>query len=74
MSIFSGPAVKAVVIVPGTPYNKARAIWVGVAGDIKCTVNGVDVVHKNVPAGCFPVETTNVVAAGTSATDLVAWY
>ena len=75
MSVHTKTAEQAVVIVNGTSYNLARAIYVGVAGDIVATVKGTNITFKNAVAGStLPVETTQVVASGTTATDLVALY
>lgn len=63
------------VIVPGTALPTFRAVYVGVAGDIVVRFpSGQSVLHKNVAAGPFYVQGDMIVAAGTTATDLVAWY
>lgn len=63
------------VIVPGVALPTFRAIYVGVAGDIVVRFpSGKSVLHKNVAAGPFSAQGDMVVAAGTTATDLVAWY
>ena len=54
-----------------------RAIWVGVAGDVKLTgVNGNATNFANVPVGWFPCRAVRVWATttGAAATSLVAGY
>ena len=55
--------------------NVARALWVGVGGDISIIAAGDDsaVVLKNVPSGSLvPIMTARVRATSTTATDIVA--
>jgi len=71
------PATDAVAIVINTPLDDtARAIYVGVGGDVSLvTAGGSTVIFKSVPSGTIlPVSTTNVTTANTSATNLVALY
>ena len=69
------PATEAVAITPGTPYAKARAIYVGVTGNIVLTVNGSNITFTGAVAGSvIPIYSTNVVVSGTTATDMVALY
>lgn len=56
------------------------AIWVGVAGAIKCRPidakgdDTVAVTFTHVPVGVFPIRTDKIFATGTTATELVALY
>lgn len=59
----------AVTLLPVT-----RSLWIGTAGDIAVVfVDGTTVTHK-VPVGVFPVQVVQVLASGTTAADIVAWY
>ncbi len=53
-----------------------RAIFVGVAGDVKITTRaGEDVTLVNVAAGVWhPMQATRIWATGTDATDIFAGY
>lgn len=54
---------------------ETRAIYVGVAGNIVAKMaNGETVTFSNVPVGLYPLSITLVVAAGTTATNIVALY
>lgn len=71
------PATSAVAVVINTPFDDtARALFVGVGGDVSLvTLNGDTVVFKNVPSGTIlPVACTNVTTTNTTATNLVALY
>lgn len=68
-------AKEGVIIALDTEYATFRALWVGVAGNVTVRFpSGNAVLHLNVPAGMFPVQGIGVVAAGTTATNFVAWY
>lgn len=73
-----GPARDALEIEPSNDNplpRAARAIFVGVAGDIKLvTRDGRTVQFTNVPGGIFPVGATKVFATGTDAEELVALF
>ena len=65
-----------------TPHNVdelthvARQIYVGVGGDVALVdVNGNSVIHKNASAGGYigPFYVKQVLATGTTATDLVGY-
>lgn len=72
----SSPAVDAAVIVPDTPYTEARAVYVGGDGDVELELpDGTEIVFGGMVAGTIlPVRSVNVVAASTTATNLVALY
>jgi hypothetical protein len=57
-----------------TKFHKPTTVYVGVAGDVqvKDWESGTTVVYKNAPAGStIPVQVEMVLAASTTATDLV---
>jgi hypothetical protein len=64
-----------------TPSNTVdipefRALYIGVAGDVKVLAPGATagVVFKAVPVGVLLVQGVRVFATGTAATDIVALY
>lgn len=62
-------------IVNNTAFGVCRAIYVGVGGDATITVDGVDVLYKNLPSGALlPVQATQVKSTNTTATNMVALY
>lgn len=75
-----GPATNFLAVTPhnSTNFAQARALYVGVAGDVAAVANDITgaetaVVFKNVPAGTIlPIRTKRVNATGTTATDIVA--
>jgi len=74
-----GPAQYAVAVTPSDSTNfsfgQARALYVGVAGDITLdTPNNTTVLFKAVQVGILPVAAVRVRAAGTAATNIVALY
>lgn len=51
-----------------TPYSKARALWVGGSGDVHVRfADGGDAIYSGV-SGLLPVESVEVIGAGTTAT------
>lgn len=76
----NSPATAAFAVTPSDtdniPQGPARALYVGVAGNItlRATRNGVAVLFPNVPVGIFPVNAVQVLATGTAATGIVALY
>ena len=53
----------------------ARALYVGVSGDVKVdTVEGDTLTFVGVPIGFFPVSVKRVYATGTTATNIIALY
>lgn len=54
----------------------SKAIYVGVAGDIKVDLNntGTAIVFKAVPVGLFKIQAKRVYATGTAATNMVNLY
>ena len=70
------PAEEAVVVTPHDSNNllaPARALWVGVSGDVSVEMIGIGsaIVFKGVQ-GLLPVSVTRVNSTGTDATDIVA--
>lgn len=64
-----------VAVTINTAFVQCRALYFGVGGNATITVNGVDVLYKNVPSGAIiPVQATNVKTTNTTATDIVALY
>lgn len=71
-----GPADNA---VPVTPHDTndltdtARALYIGVSGDVKVdTAGGDTVTFKNVPVGTLPQRVTRVYSNGTDASEILA--
>jgi hypothetical protein len=68
----------AVAVTPSDsetiPYP--RAIYVGVAGDVAVTMKGKtgSVVFKSAPVGILPIRPVQILATGTTATDILALY
>lgn len=58
------------------PNGTARAIYVGVAGDVTMTLarDGAQVLFKSMAVGLHPLRAKRIWAAGTTATDIVAIY
>lgn len=51
----------------------ARALYIGVTGDVKITTLGdTDITFKNVPVGFFPFGAKRVWATGTAASEILA--
>lgn len=51
----------------------ARALYIGVSGDLKITtLGGNDLTFKNVPVGFFPFGAKRVFATGTAASEILA--
>ena len=70
------PAREHVAITPSdtTTLTGIRSVYVGTAGNVVATVNGIDVTYSNVPDGTIlPIEATKIQATGTSATNIVGW-
>jgi hypothetical protein len=73
----SDPAslVRAVTPSDTVEFSLCRALYVGVGGNVTVLSDGVPVTFLNVPTGLvLPVETTQVRATGTTATNIVALY
>lgn len=73
-----GPAFHATAITPSdtaTLTKTPRAIYVGVAGDLKVKMlGGETVIFSNAPVGWHPIRVTQVFATGTAASGIVgAW-
>ena len=70
----SFPAQGAFSITPtdGLALRQNRGLYVGVAGDIALVTAEADsVIFKNVPVGIFQVACTQVLATGTTASELM---
>jgi len=75
----TAPARKAVAVTKSDTVPLAsvpRTIYVGVAGDITAILadDTSAVLFKAVPVGPFPVMVKQIMATGTTATDIVALY
>ena len=75
----TSPPEQAVAVVPADGTDLAcvtRALYVGVAGDVSVRMQGgAEVTLAAVPAGALlPLRVTRVLAAGTSATAIVALW
>ena len=75
----TAPASRAFEISPGDNAdltNVTRALWAGVTGTVKVTMEGGDVVNLvGFPAGMpIPLRVRRVWSTGTSATSLVGFY
>ena len=74
------PACNAAAITPhntNTLTYVTRAIYVGVAGDVKVDMVGLTgsgVTFSNLPVGIHPLRVTKVYSTGTTATNLVALW
>lgn len=72
------PAYHAIAVVPHNSTNlaqPARAIYVGVAGDVTLvTISGETVTFTACPVGILPVMTRRVNSTGTAATNIVALW
>jgi len=68
------PAVGAYAITPhNTNTQNARALYVGVTGDVAVVTRGrsTSVIFKAAPVGILPVQVIKVLATGTTATDIL---
>lgn len=77
MSAQSDPAIDAEVVTPGTDVtNGSRGLYVGGAGDlVVITSRGNQRTFFGVPAGSvLPIRVRQVVASGTTATNILALY
>lgn len=74
----SGPAYDAVAVVTSDATdltNPARALYIGVTGDVKVrTWGGSVVTFTAVPVGFMPVSVVRVFATGTTASSIVALW
>lgn len=73
----SSPAMHARAVTPSDSVNiNARALYVGVTGNVAVLTSGGDAVtFTAVPAGgIIPVNCQRVLSTGTTATSIVALY
>lgn len=71
----ANPAVGAFAVTPSdSTVIAARALYVGVSGDVAviCKGGSAAVTFVGHPVGYMPVEVTKVMSTGTTATDIVA--
>ncbi len=71
------PAVGGQAVVPYTPFEYlSRALYCGGSGHIVvCTERGDTLTFRGVPEGAIlPIRNSEVVAAGTTATNLLALW
>ena len=72
------PAKNAAAVTPNDSTdltNVARALYIGVAGDVKVdTLGGDTVTLTAVPVGILPISVTRVYATGTAATNITALW
>lgn len=68
------PIVKAWDVTPGTSYDQARGLYVGVSGDVVVTQpDATTTTYTALAAGFWhPIYSTNIVASGTTATNIKA--
>ncbi|MCC6941065.1 MAG: hypothetical protein IT551_05580 [Novosphingobium sp.] len=68
----------AVAITPSdvTVLPYPRGLYVGVSGDVAVVMKGKSgaVVFKGAPVGILPIRPAQVLATGTTATDILALY
>ena len=77
MSVHTKTSSHAEAITPhdSTNFDKCRAIYIGVSGDVVAIVDGSAVTFKNAVQGSvLPVEATRVNSTNTTATNLIALY
>jgi hypothetical protein len=76
-SALTGPAERAEPVTPSDSVDlefMSRAIYVGVAGDLRVTVkSGQTVTLVAAAVGWHPIRVSRVWATGTTATDIVAF-
>ncbi len=68
------PIEKAWDVTPGTSYSKARGLYVGVTGNVVVTQpDATTTTYTGLAAGYWhPIYSTNIVASGTTATNIKA--
>jgi hypothetical protein len=69
------PAVGAYAVTPSdSATNNARALYIGVSGDVAVVTRGrtTPVTFKAAPVGILPVQVTQVLSTGTTATNILA--
>jgi hypothetical protein len=74
MAGMTDPAQGAFAVTPSdSTVIQARALYVGVAGDVAVVTEGRDasVVFKAAPVGILPVQVTKVLSTGTTATNIL---
>ncbi len=69
------PATGAFLITPDDASDLAtrpRSLYIGVEGDVRVRMNGVDITLQNV-SGIVPIRPERVLATGTTATNIIGW-
>jgi hypothetical protein len=77
MSNVSDPAKFGGAVTPSdsTVLTPTRALYVGTAGNVSVLMmNGVTVTFSNVQAGILPIQVTQVLATGTTASNIIALW
>ena len=77
--VATAPAFSGVAVTPSDTVNladttDARALYIGVSGDVSCEMDSGTVIFKSVPVGILPVSVSRVNDTNTTATDIVALY
>lgn len=57
-------------VTPGTPFPRARALWVGTQGDVNVKFPGGQTAVYIGVQGLLPVECVEVLSASTTASDI----
>ena len=74
----SDPASNGIAVTPSDATvldPPARALYVGVSGDVRVRTTGNDnLTFKNVPVGFFPVSVEKVFDTGTDAEEIIALW
>lgn len=70
------PATRHAAVTPGTAFGQARALYVGTGGSVVVRdLDGTDVTYANVSNGqVLDIQCKMVVSAGTTASNIVAWF
>ncbi len=65
----------AVTTSDATVLPVTRGLYIGVTGNLAVRMpDGMSVTFANVPVGVFPIQVDQVLATGTTATNIVALY
>lgn len=71
-------AFRAIAVTPSdaTVLQTTRGLYIGVSGNltVRMAQDEVNATFANVPVGIFPVQVDQVLATGTTATNIVALY
>jgi len=65
----------AVVKSDSTTFPVTRGLYIGGTGDVAVlTADGQTITFSAVPVGIFPIQVTQVLSTGTTATNIIALY